>query len=754
MATNAGGVYVDLGLNSARFTEGLRAGGVELNKFGTNADKVGKNMSVSFTQMGRGAAGFATGLATVTGVATILGGLSLVGIVEQLRTVTEQFAAIADVADRTGLGTEQVQELQYATEMAGGSVEDFNGGVQRFAKGMSDAARGSGDLDKVLRLNGISLTDVKGKMRPTLDVFYDYADLIKNAKNPQDALNFATMAFGRSAGPGMVVALRQGAAGLREAAKEGRAFGAIADAALIAKAAEIDDAFVRLARVIKVQAGGALVEGADAVRQYQNAIIGMAAAMGAVGAGVVLGPLVASLAAATAGAATAAVRMSALNVTILAVASAQRVAALATAGLSVALNLLGGPVGIGIAAVAGTIAYLALRSDDAKVSAERHAQALKELDGVITQVRDGVPGATQRLKELGDEHVANAKKALADAQAELEYAKAVANAPRLSGWAGRHNVKPPQDNSKELGTEVERRVADLAAKQAKLQELETKITAGLNPSKDPPSRTPNPDAEAREKQLQRILEQSRQQTEQLNLERTLLGQTTYEIDRQRTAQDLLNSVKQADIAITPELRKQVEDLADAHARATVSLEQASASQMRWNDLQQQVGDYMVDGVTSLASGYRDLNDVLKDGINLIAQMVLKAALLGQGPLAGLFGAPATGGGVGGLLGSVISGFRADGGPVGGGKSYVVGERGPEVFTPNRSGFITPNTNMPPAAARATFAPVTHIDARGSQMTEAQLNAILADHDRKLMAKMPGIAMQSVMDGRRNVQGLR
>lgn len=43
-------------------------------------------------------------------------------------------------------------------------------------------------------------------------------------------------------------------------------------------------------------------------------------------------------------------------------------------------------------------------------------------------------------------------------------------------------------------------------------------------------------------------------------------------------------------------------------------------------------------------------------------------------------------GVGGLFG----GFRAAGGPVTSGRSYIVGERGPELFTPGAAGFVTPN----------------------------------------------------------------
>ena len=42
------------------------------------------------------------------------------------------------------------------------------------------------------------------------------------------------------------------------------------------------------------------------------------------------------------------------------------------------------------------------------------------------------------------------------------------------------------------------------------------------------------------------------------------------------------------------------------------------------------------------------------------------------------------------LAGISGGARASGGPVMGGKSYLVGERGPELFTPGVSGGITPN----------------------------------------------------------------
>ena len=46
-----------------------------------------------------------------------------------------------------------------------------------------------------------------------------------------------------------------------------------------------------------------------------------------------------------------------------------------------------------------------------------------------------------------------------------------------------------------------------------------------------------------------------------------------------------------------------------------------------------------------------------------------------------------------LTSVTLSGARANGGPVGGGRAYLVGERGPEIFVPGASGQITSNENL-------------------------------------------------------------
>ena len=70
-------------------------------------------------------------------------------------------------------------------------------------------------------------------------------------------------------------------------------------------------------------------------------------------------------------------------------------------------------------------------------------------------------------------------------------------------------------------------------------------------------------------------------------------------------------------------------------------------------------------------------------------------------------------GVNAFLGSLFPGssfFRANGGPVSTGKSYMVGERGPEMFVPNTGGRIVPNSDM-----GSSTNIVVNVDASGSSV---------------------------------------
>ncbi|MEM9085302.1 MAG: hypothetical protein AAGB23_05215 [Pseudomonadota bacterium] len=89
---------------------------------------------------------------------------------------------------------------------------------------------------------------------------------------------------------------------------------------------------------------------------------------------------------------------------------------------------------------------------------------------------------------------------------------------------------------------------------------------------------------------------------------------------------------------------------------------------------------MADGVTNTL---RNLSSSIQGGgfLDILSGLVGAFTQLGQ---TGLFGS---------AIQSNLAGARAMGGPVTGGKSYLVGERGPELFTPSRSGSIVANHHL-------------------------------------------------------------
>lgn len=91
---------------------------------------------------------------------------------------------------------------------------------------------------------------------------------------------------------------------------------------------------------------------------------------------------------------------------------------------------------------------------------------------------------------------------------------------------------------------------------------------------------------------------------------------------------------------------------------------------------------------------------------------------------------------------VIAGARAAGGPVRAGLPYLVGERGPELFTPNLSGRITPNNALGRGGASRQPGPINLTlnlgGVHGVTDPEALATRIVDITSRKLRQAMSGI----------------
>jgi hypothetical protein len=94
-------------------------------------------------------------------------------------------------------------------------------------------------------------------------------------------------------------------------------------------------------------------------------------------------------------------------------------------------------------------------------------------------------------------------------------------------------------------------------------------------------------------------------------------------------------------------------------------------------------------------GGKGLSDVLKGIRDDIIRLAVRKSIT-EPFVNALFGSGKDGSSAGllsGALGAIFGGGKAAGGPVTGGTTYLVGERGPELFTPKQRGTIIPNNAL-------------------------------------------------------------
>jgi tape measure domain-containing protein len=141
---------------------------------------------------------------------------------------------------------------------------------------------------------------------------------------------------------------------------------------------------------------------------------------------------------------------------------------------------------------------------------------------------------------------------------------------------------------------------------------------------------------------------------------------------------------------------------------------SAAEQMRqiYGDIGMTIKSGVVDAIQGAVDGTKSLGQVANDVLKNIANKVLDVAVNFA-----LFGALSGTGTGGGLLGGLFKG-RALGGSVSAGTSYMVGERGPELFTPKHGGSIVPNNALGGGSTNV----VVNVDASGSNVQGDQAQA--------------------------------
>lgn len=162
---------------------------------------------------------------------------------------------------------------------------------------------------------------------------------------------------------------------------------------------------------------------------------------------------------------------------------------------------------------------------------------------------------------------------------------------------------------------------------------------------------------------------------------------------QRYEQDLLNQAQQAGIELSDAQKEQLSLLAQGMAEAEVASQNLAEAQAQLSDLAEGAFKGFAQDLLAGKSAAEAFEGVL----GRIADKLLDMAL--DGLFQNLFSSGGkSGGGLFGFLGNIFGGGRAKGGSISARKAYVVGEKGPELFAPGRSGTVIPTHNMPSLAA--------------------------------------------------------
>ena|GEM_PF-2993567 len=143
----------------------------------------------------------------------------------------------------------------------------------------------------------------------------------------------------------------------------------------------------------------------------------------------------------------------------------------------------------------------------------------------------------------------------------------------------------------------------------------------------------------------------------------------------------------------------VRALVEKNNQAKQLIENARLIESSFESLKQNITTDLSDGIKGLIRGTQTLSETLSNVLNKLADAALNMALFGN-----------VGGGLSPGLGLFGKIFKAEGGPVKGGGSYIVGEKGPEVFTPGVSGMVSPNSSL-----GGSTNVIVNVDASGSNV---------------------------------------
>lgn len=208
----------------------IAALGVEVDQASIN------RVSMAFDAFGKGAFAVASAVAG-----------AFVSVATAVYKTAESGDQLAATAEKLGLTTDTLQELNYATMLTDTSTEALATGLKFLGKNAAEAALKGGDAAEAFA--GIKLKE-NGKVRDLDQLFGDIADKFTTMPDAASKVNLAMKIFGRS-GTELIPMLNKGREGIAAFREEARTTGYVLSGEAVDAAQAFDDSLKRLnARLI------------------------------------------------------------------------------------------------------------------------------------------------------------------------------------------------------------------------------------------------------------------------------------------------------------------------------------------------------------------------------------------------------------------------------------------------------------------------------------------------------------------------
>lgn len=207
--------------------------GEAVETFGEAAEVAGEMAVAAFEAVVAAAA--AVGVAIASAMAEA--GTALVNATMDTSQLADELLTLSST---TGLSTDTLQELNYASELLDVSTETVTGSMTKLLKTMSS----SNGAEKFAEL-GIAITDVDGNLRSTEDVFWEAIDVLGTYSNEAERDAASMEIFGKSARE-LNPLIEAGSGAFRDLAAEAHEVGYVMDGDTLDAFGALDDNMQRL----------------------------------------------------------------------------------------------------------------------------------------------------------------------------------------------------------------------------------------------------------------------------------------------------------------------------------------------------------------------------------------------------------------------------------------------------------------------------------------------------------------------------